>query len=152
MFKDRGNSSSIISLHNNYFQYLIDVGLIGIIILYLILNKMFYKIEKLKLKRFKHLIIYILLIGVLEMGIIINNFLVFYFFIALVYYIDFTYYNLKKFSKYMISQGNIFKRAINYFIRKEKERRLTKKWNKSKNNFIKNNYEKLSSMKKQTQR
>lgn len=47
----------------------------------------------------------------------------------------------------MISQGNIFKRAFNYIIRKERERRLTKNWARSNDDFIKNNYDKLLAMK-----
>jgi hypothetical protein len=89
LFMDRGGSSLIISLHNNYLQYLIDVGLVGIFILYKIVQKTFMKIDKLDLQIFKPIILYLLLVGTLEMGIIINNFIVFYFFIALVYYVDY---------------------------------------------------------------
>ena len=97
LFMDRGDSSLIISLHNNYLQYLIDVGLVGIFILYKIVQKTFMKIDKLDLQIFKPIILYLLLVGTLEMGIIINNFICFYFFIALVYYVDYKYYKLNSF-------------------------------------------------------
>tara|TARA_B100000963_G_scaffold267927_1_gene236158 strand:- start:87 stop:929 length:843 start_codon:yes stop_codon:yes gene_type:complete len=46
----------------------------------------------------------------------------------------------------MISKGNIIYRAVNYFIRKERERKRTKKWSSSNEAFIENNYKKLLSM------
>jgi len=99
LFMDRGGSSLIISLHNNYLQYLIDVGLVGIFILYKIVQKTFMKIDKLDLQIFKPIILYLLLVGTLEMGIIINNFIVFYFFIALVYYVDYKLNSLQDSSR-----------------------------------------------------
>ena len=83
----------------NYLQYLIDIGLVGIFILYKIVQKTFMKIDKLDLQIFKPIILYLLLIGTLEMGIIINNFICFYFFIALVYYVDYKYYKLNSVQK-----------------------------------------------------
>tara|TARA_B100001248_G_scaffold262690_1_gene260947 strand:- start:735 stop:1568 length:834 start_codon:yes stop_codon:yes gene_type:complete len=46
----------------------------------------------------------------------------------------------------MISKGNIIYRAVNYFIRKERERKLTNTWSSSNKAFIENNYQKLLSM------
>ena len=49
----------------------------------------------------------------------------------------------------MNTQRNIIKRVFNYLIRKEKERRLSRKWASTESDFLKNNYQKLLAMKNQ---
>ncbi len=95
LFRDRGSSSLVISLHNNYLQYLMDIGLVGIFFLYRLVRNTLIKLNKIKYINLKFPLIFSLMVGISEMGIIINNFLVFYFFIALIYFVDFEYNKLK---------------------------------------------------------
>lgn len=87
LFTNWGNASQI-SLHNSYLQYIMDIGVVGILVLYYIIKNTFKRIEFLKLNELKLLIYYFLLIGIGDMSIQINNFVVFYFFIILVNYVD----------------------------------------------------------------
>jgi hypothetical protein len=87
LFTNWGNASQI-SLHNSYLQYIMDLGIIGVLLLYKIIKNSFKKIEHLKLNELKLLIYYFLLLGISDMSIQINNFVVFYFFIILVNFVD----------------------------------------------------------------
>ena len=90
LFINWGNSSQI-SLHNSYLQYIMDLGIIGVLLLYYIIRNTFKKIEYLKLDELKLLIYYFLLLGISDMSIQINNFVVFSFFIILVNFVDHKY-------------------------------------------------------------
>jgi len=92
LFGNRGtNQAFIMSLHNSYLQYLIDVGILGLFILYRIIKQTLFKIDSLKIPEFKLLLFFLLIFGITEMSIQINNFNGFYTFMALTYYVDFKY-------------------------------------------------------------
>jgi hypothetical protein len=90
LFTNWGNASQI-SLHNSYLQYIMDLGIIGVLLLYYIIRNTFKKIEYLKMNELKLLIYYFLLLGISDMSIQINNFVVFFYFIILVNFVDHKY-------------------------------------------------------------
>ena len=90
LFTNWGNASQI-SLHNSYLQYIMDLGIIGLLLLYYIIRNTFKKIEYLKHNELKLLIYYFLLLGISDMSIQINNFVVFFYFIILVNFVDHKY-------------------------------------------------------------
>ena len=95
LFSDRGTAASIISLHNTYLQYLLDLGLSGIIVFYLVIKRTFIKIEKLNLVQFKPALIFFLAIGTLEMGSIPNNLIIYILLISIIYFVDWNYLKYK---------------------------------------------------------
>lgn len=95
LFSDRGTAASIISLHNTYLQYLLDLGFSGIIMFYLVIKRTFMKIEKLNLVQFKPALIFFLAIGTLEMGTIPNNLIVYILLISIIYFVDWNYLKFK---------------------------------------------------------
>ncbi len=90
LFTNWGNASQI-SLHNSYLQYIMDLGIIGLLLLYYLIRNTFKKIEYLKMNELKLLIYYFLLLGISDMSIQINNFVVFFYFIILLNFIDHKY-------------------------------------------------------------
>lgn len=92
LFEEWSNGAQI-SLHNSYLQYLVDLGVIGIIFLFITLKSTISKIDDLKVPYLKLLLVYLVIGGVSEMSIQINNLISFLFFIAVVNYIDYRHYN-----------------------------------------------------------
>lgn len=90
LFGEWGNSSQI-SLHNSYLQYLTDLGLLGITILFYISKSTLKRIDFLGNKKAKLILLYFLIVGVSEMSIQINNFVNFYLFLAFTNYFEYRY-------------------------------------------------------------
>lgn len=90
LFGEWDNGSQI-SLHNSYLQHLTDIGLVGLYGLYSVLKSTLYKIDVLRIVKTKLILVYLIIAGVSEMSIQINNFVCFYFFIAFTNYIEYKY-------------------------------------------------------------
>lgn len=91
LFEEWSNGAQI-SLHNSYLQYIVDIGISGIIILFTVLKSTISKIDDLEIPQLKLLLVYLVIAGVSEMSIQINNFICFLFFIAIVNYVDYKHY------------------------------------------------------------
>lgn len=92
LFGEWDNGSQI-SLHNSYLQYLTDLGLIGLYVLFSVLKTTISRIDVLQLGKSKLILVYLIIAGVSEMSVQINNFVCFYFFIAFTNYIEYKYHN-----------------------------------------------------------
>lgn len=90
LFGEWGNTSQI-SLHNSYLQHITDIGVIGLFYLYSVLKVTINRIDALEMPKTKLLLVYLIIAGVSEMSIQINNFVCFYFFMAFTNYIEYKY-------------------------------------------------------------